>query len=86
MVAPAPRDGQISGLPLASPLLPVTVKIGGLPAEVLYAGAAPSLVAGVIQINVRVPVEAAAGEAIAVEMSTGGRASQVDVVMAIGAN
>jgi uncharacterized protein (TIGR03437 family) len=49
-----PGDGQIAGgaAPLA---LPVTATIGGMPAEVLYAGAAPALVAGVTQINVRVP-------------------------------
>jgi uncharacterized protein (TIGR03437 family) len=86
MAAPAPRDGQISGLPLPAPLLPVTVKIGGLDAEVLYAGAAPSLVAGVLQVNVRVPAQAAAGEAVRVELTIGGRTSQVDVVMAIGEN
>jgi uncharacterized protein (TIGR03437 family) len=32
----------------------VTVRIGGLPAEILYAGPAPGLV-GVVQINARVP-------------------------------
>ena len=85
-VAPAPRDGQISAAPLAAPMLPVTVKIGGLAAEVLYAGAAPSLVAGVMQVNVRVPAESALGEAVLVELSIGGRVSQGGVVMAVGAN
>jgi uncharacterized protein (TIGR03437 family) len=84
-VAPAARDGQISGVPLAAPLLPVKAKIGGADAEVLYAGAAPFLVAGVVQINVRVPADAAAGDAVPVEINVGGRASQIDVVMAIGA-
>ncbi len=86
MVAPAPRDGQISGAPFATPLLPVKVKIDGLEAEVLYAGAAPSLVAGVIQVNVRVPAQASTGIAVPVEMSVGTRTSQTDVVMAIGEN
>jgi uncharacterized protein (TIGR03437 family) len=35
--------------------LPVAAKIGGLDADVLYAGAAPGMIAGVVQINVRVP-------------------------------
>jgi uncharacterized protein (TIGR03437 family) len=35
--------------------LPVTAYVGGQPAEVLYAGAAPGLIAGVTQINVRLP-------------------------------
>ena len=34
----------------------VSAIIGDIPAEVVYAGAAPGLVAGVTQINVRVPV------------------------------
>jgi uncharacterized protein (TIGR03437 family) len=34
---------------------PVTVAIGGQPAEVLYAGSAPTLPSGVIQINARIP-------------------------------
>ena len=35
--------------------LPAAVRIDGLEAEVLYAGAAPGLVAGVVQINARAP-------------------------------
>jgi uncharacterized protein (TIGR03437 family) len=47
-------DGQIvSGA--VSLVLPVTATIGGLPAVVTYAGSAPSLVAGVTQINIQVP-------------------------------
>jgi uncharacterized protein (TIGR03437 family) len=38
-----------------SRVLPVSVSIYGLPAQVIYAGAAPGLVAGVLQINVVVP-------------------------------
>jgi uncharacterized protein (TIGR03437 family) len=41
--------------------VPVTVQIGGQPATVLYAGAAPDLVAGVFQINVQVPTGLQAG-------------------------
>ncbi len=41
-----------------APVLPVSVTIDGLPAQVLYAGAAPGLVAGVLQINVVVPADA----------------------------
>jgi uncharacterized protein (TIGR03437 family) len=52
---PMPVDGQVAKPPLAVPKLPVSLKIGGNPAEILYAGAAPGL-AGTIQINARVPV------------------------------
>lgn len=54
---PAGVDGKIASDILPKPLLPVSVQIGGVPAEVIYAGAAPSLVAGVLQINVRVPLD-----------------------------
>jgi uncharacterized protein (TIGR03437 family) len=73
--------GGISGLPATTtfpkPVLPVTVTIGGKSAEVLYYGAAPYMVAGVIQINARVPTDIAAGNAEVVfkagnNTSTGG--------------
>jgi uncharacterized protein (TIGR03437 family) len=35
--------------------LPVSVQIGGVNATVLYAGAAPTLLSGVFQIDVRIP-------------------------------
>jgi uncharacterized protein (TIGR03437 family) len=40
----------------------VAVRIGGRPAEVLFAGQAPGLLAGVIQLNARVPEDAAPGD------------------------
>ena len=51
---PLPADGQLTQV-LATTISAVTATIGGVPAEVLYAGAAPGLIAGVVQINVRVP-------------------------------
>jgi uncharacterized protein (TIGR03437 family) len=44
------------------PVLPVNVFIDGIPADVLYAGAAPGFVQGLIQINVRVPAAASSGQ------------------------
>ena len=54
MLDPAPADGQIAAGP-ALQVLPVSVTIGGIPAEVSYAGASPGLISGLTQINVRVP-------------------------------
>ena len=48
-------DGAITAPPLPKPVQPVSVTIGGVEAKVLYAGAAPTLVHGVFQVNVRVP-------------------------------
>ncbi len=41
--------------PFPMVLAPVTVTIGGEPAPIIYAGAAPGLVAGAVQVNVKVP-------------------------------
>jgi uncharacterized protein (TIGR03437 family) len=62
---------------------PVQVTIGGQPAEVTYAGAAPGLVAGVYQINVRVPASAPAGSEVPVVVQVGAAASPAVVTVAI---
>ena len=56
-------DGRITGAQLPLPRLPVTVSIGGVDAQVLYAGAAPGLVSGVLQVNARIPAGLAATSA-----------------------
>ena len=81
--SPAGIDGQLANGPVyPKPVVPVQVNIGGSPAEVLYAGAAPSLVAGVMQINVRVPVDAPSG-AVPVEVVVGGMRSQPGVTLSV---
>jgi len=59
LTTPASTDGQVTApAAIASypvPVLPVSVSIYGLPAQVIYAGAAPGMVAGLLQINVVVP-------------------------------
>ncbi len=80
---PAPQDGQvISGGVLPKPILPVTAMVGGNEAEVLYAGAAPDLVAGVLQINVRVPAGARPGM-LPVLIKAGRFSSQLGVTVAV---
>ena len=49
-------DGTIIGSELPTPKAPVSVTIGGAAAKVLYAGGAPELVSGVVQLNVEVPL------------------------------
>jgi uncharacterized protein (TIGR03437 family) len=65
--------GQPAAPPYAQPRLPVTVTVGGVNAETLYAGSAPGFV-GVMQVNIRVPGGVAPGQA-AVQLSVGGFAS-----------
>jgi uncharacterized protein (TIGR03437 family) len=55
-------DGAVSGLDLARPQVHVYVRIGGKPAEILYAGSAPGLVFGAVQVNFRIPGNLLPGE------------------------
>jgi uncharacterized protein (TIGR03437 family) len=85
LTTPTAGDGTISLMePLAQPNLPVMVTIGGQPSEILYAGAAPGLVAGVIQLNVRVPGNAPAGRAVPVVIRVGNADNTVQrITMAV---
>jgi len=55
--SPAGVDGLIEplSLPLPQPLLAASALIGGLPAQIIYVGAAPGLVAGALQVNAVIP-------------------------------
>jgi uncharacterized protein (TIGR03437 family) len=79
--------GGVSGLPATTtfpaPLLPVTVTIGGKESKkVHYAGAAPGMVAGVIQINAEVPTDIPAGNAEVI-IKVGNNSSQTGVTLAV---
>lgn len=80
---PAGMDGKVANFEFPKPLLPVWVKIGGILAEVLYAGAAPGLVAGVMQVNVRIPNNISPGNATPVTLTVGSIGSQQGVTVAI---
>ncbi len=76
-------DGKVAGAILPSPVLPVKVTIGGREAVVHYAGAAPGLVAGVLQINAQVPDDVPAGSAVPIVIQVGDRRSPQGVTVAI---
>ncbi len=75
-------DGRLAATVFPKPRLPVSVRIGGAPAEVLYAGAAPGLVAGVFQINARIPEGVVSG-AVPVVVTVGSAASQPELTVAV---
>ena len=75
-------EGQLAQPPLPAPILPVTVRLGGTPATVRFAGAAPGF-AGLLQINVIVPANAPPGNAVPVELFVGSAAAQSGVTVAI---
>lgn len=58
---PGGVTGRIALSVYPKPVLPVSVTIGGTQATIAYAGAAPSLVSGVFQINVTIPPDAPSG-------------------------
>ena len=68
-------DGLIAGALLPKPVLPVSVEIGARSAEVLYAGAAPGLISGVVQVNCRVPSDIDPGNAVPVVLGAGSAVS-----------
>ena len=79
---PAGQDGRITGEALAKPSLPVKVYIHGEEVEVLYAGSAPGMPAGVIQVNARVPASAPRGAFVDVRLHVGNAQSQPGVKLA----
>jgi uncharacterized protein (TIGR03437 family) len=80
---PPGMDGKLAKGELPKPRLPVTVTIGGIEARVHYAGAAPGLVAGVLQVNAEVPEGVEAGAAAQVVVRVGESASQTGVTIAV---
>ena len=78
---PAGVDGKPAAAPLPQPVARVTATIGGVAAEVSYAGGAPGLIAGVMQVNVVVPA-GLTGE-FPVVVTAGVVASQPGVTVAL---
>jgi uncharacterized protein (TIGR03437 family) len=64
------------------PLLPVAVLIGGQPASVTFYGEAPGVISGVMQLSVRIPLNAPPGE-IPASISVGGNDSQSGVTISV---
>jgi uncharacterized protein (TIGR03437 family) len=82
--SPVGEDGKISiDLPLPVPILSVSVFIDNQPAELLYAGAAPGMVQGIIQINARVPSAASSGDRVPVMFKVGNYSSPRMVTLSV---
>ena len=81
------RAGQILFAPQARPMIlpkaEVSVKVGGLPARILYAGGAPGT-AGLVQVNAIVPDEVTSGIQVVeliVGQNTNARQQQVTIAV-----
>jgi uncharacterized protein (TIGR03437 family) len=82
---PGGIDGKPNDNPAPMPLAqPVSVTIGGTDAEVIYAGGVTGLVAGVLQVNVRIPTGAPLGPTVPIVLTVAGKSTRADVTVAIG--
>ena len=87
LTTPASMNGLVTA-PNASeyypaPVQPVSVSIDGQAAQIVYAGAAPGLVAGVLQINVAVPANATQASYDQVVVTVGNSTSPTAVTMSV---
>jgi uncharacterized protein (TIGR03437 family) len=81
--APPPDGIQPKGPPFPSPVLPVSVSLGGVPlpaANVVFVGLVYS---GEVQINVLIPANVPTGSAVPLVVTIGGASSRTDATVAI---
>ena len=85
--SPAGVDGRLNEFARLEdyprPLQTVKVTVGGLPAEILYAGGAPSFLAGLMQFNVRMSPGVQPGPSVLLEVTIGTNTSQPAVTLAV---
>jgi uncharacterized protein (TIGR03437 family) len=79
---PAGVDGQLALAVYPKPILPVSAKIGGVDAPLAYFGAAPQMVAGMMQVNAKVPNDAPSGDQNIV-LTVGSCSSPLGVTVAV---
>jgi uncharacterized protein (TIGR03437 family) len=84
--SPAGVDGKPASPPLPTPILPVTVTIGGVTvSDPQFVGGVPGGVAGLLQINASVPPGVTPGSAVPVAIRVGEATSQAGVTIAVSA-
>jgi uncharacterized protein (TIGR03437 family) len=79
---PAVTDGVLAQS-LNKLAQPYSLRIGGLPAIVNYAGSAPGIIQGVLQINAVIPNGIAASATVPVDITIGGVTSPAGVTIAV---
>jgi uncharacterized protein (TIGR03437 family) len=80
---PASTDGRFTAGTYPTIPPPVTATIGGVDAEVKWAGAAPGMVAGINQFNVLVPSGAPSGNSVPIILKVGSVASPGTATLAV---
>jgi uncharacterized protein (TIGR03437 family) len=76
-------DSQVTGIAPPVPILPVTVNVGGSDCAVLYAGGAPGLISGVLQVNCQIADSVTPGDTVPVILTIGNAVSPPGVTVAI---
>ncbi len=79
---PTPSGAFPTGTAFPEPAAPASLSIGGLAADLLFRGQAPGT-AGVMQLNVRIPVGLAPSNATPVVLAVGAGVSQPGVTLAM---
>jgi uncharacterized protein (TIGR03437 family) len=80
---PTGPDGRQVPSNAPKPIQQVSVTIGGVPATVEYAGGSPGSVAGLLQVNVRIPAGVPAGATVPVVLRVESTGSREGVTVAI---
>lgn len=84
---PASTTGRFSAYEKTSdypaPRQKVRVTLGGVPAEIIFVGEAPHTVAGLLQVNFRIPANAPLGDAMPLVLTVGDARSPEGVTMAV---
>jgi uncharacterized protein (TIGR03437 family) len=83
LTTPDGVDGKIVNWPAPVPKAAIGVTIGGKNASVLYAGGSPSSIAGLMQVNAKIPDDVAPGDNVPLIVTVGGVPSQNRVTVAV---
>lgn len=85
LLTPPATTGSVTsatGTSFPMPVATVSATVGGSPATVLYAGSAPGLIAGLLQVNLRMPSNLSSGPQPVV-LTIGGVSSRTGVTVAV---
>jgi uncharacterized protein (TIGR03437 family) len=80
LIDPPARDGLLSGDPGSKPVLPLSARVAGLPAEIVSAGTVTGMPAGLFQAAIRLPERTPSGK-VPLLLMAGPYATQAGVTL-----
>ena len=81
--SPSGVDGKLAWFPLPMPLLPVSVRVGGVESQALYDSAVLDYIAGLHMVVCRIPTNVVPGPAVPLLLQVGAAGSQPGVTVAV---